>query len=273
MSIERVIDLQKHTAKLSQLFVEDDFYPKFMPTNEWLDIAASVNNVQVSTGQDDSGLMLCGQALTYESKRSELLSQFVTQLSIFNFIWGAYESFIKSIALPLVPENIISKGGGRGNIINKTCWHLYKNTDGIGTIPFYSQTIKTLEKLINSDRYYYEKYKNNFTTNELIDENGIGINVVRNIRNDLAHGSASMPTPDKWTRGYFSLNNYEKRHPQLIKTSSRIILLTMQMLLLTFVTGKEKMIEIYSIEKEKYRKISLERFIGTIHLATDFRYM
>lgn len=51
--------------------------------SEWLEIASSVRYVDVLTGYFDDSLMMCRPAREYEDKRSDIVSQFSTQLAIF----------------------------------------------------------------------------------------------------------------------------------------------------------------------------------------------
>src|SRR5437868_2249907 len=61
--------------------------------SEWLRLAASVIKVEVDTTRF---VTLSDQPdrLEYQSKRSELLGEFVTRLPRFTFIWGALEIII-----------------------------------------------------------------------------------------------------------------------------------------------------------------------------------
>src|ERR1700734_1223329 len=58
---------------------------------EWLDLAAGLQKVEVVTGSFDQSLMYCESALDYENARSDCLSSLVVHLTMFTFVWGAFE--------------------------------------------------------------------------------------------------------------------------------------------------------------------------------------
>ncbi|KAA3658371.1 MAG: hypothetical protein DWQ04_25295, partial [Chloroflexi bacterium] len=83
---------------------------------EWLDIASGVERVEVNTLYFDRSVWFCSSARRYENSRSDILSHFATQFTIFNYVWGCLESIIKLIEPPKVPKTVKP---GRSSPIDK----------------------------------------------------------------------------------------------------------------------------------------------------------
>lgn len=259
MEVESILSLRQHAYELSRLISEVDHSYRLRSVSDWLAVAASVESVNVVTGLYDESLMWCSQARTYEDKRSELLSQVAKQLSIFNFCWGAFDSVVDSS----IPK--YKKQAGRSKT-NRACWHLRHHCDDCVGIDHHSHFVDTLRSLVDQDDFYRRKYASKFSTDGVADDKGIGISVVRHIRNDLAHGSASIPVPDTWEPGDYSLTHSEWRHPRLIAAASRIVLFTIQMLLLSLAANKDWEVERLNDEADDYELVPVGRVIRSLHL-------
>ena len=104
-----LIDIQEHCFRLREVLSQLDQF-KYMLAIDWLDIAAGVESVKITTAKYDDSTTYCRGAFEYEGKRSELLSQLATKLTIFNFVWGSFESVAEMLELPSLPK--ISKASG-----------------------------------------------------------------------------------------------------------------------------------------------------------------
>ena len=256
MKNSQLIDIQEHCFKLREFLGELDQI-KYIAAIDWLDIAAGVKNVKVTTAKYDNSLIFCGEAIAYENKRSELLSNLATRLTIFNFVWGSFESVAKA----LMHQR-------KGSIVNRTVQFLKENYSPRSPIAFYEDNLQALRKFIEGDRSY-EVDCQDFKLNDFADLSGLGLHVVRKIRNDLAHGSAQLPIPDYWERGEIDLLSSEHRHLGLIDTCTRIILLTIQMLLLGHVRGKGIIVECLLDEDGIEEESTAEHALHVIHLQPD----
>lgn len=229
----KLIDIQEHCYRLRQVLCELDQFV-FMSALEWLDIAAGIENINVLTAKYDTCLMYCGCSLDYEDKRSELLSQLAAKLTIFNFVWGSFESIAKAIELPHLPRNLKRS---RGSIVDRAIWFLKQSYSPKPHVAYYDDELYRLRKLIENNDYY-KKYTSEFKFLAFGDLNGLGLHIVRKLRNELAHGCAQMPEPDKWETGKTDLLPSEHRHLDLIDTCTRVLLLSIQMILLADVFEK-----------------------------------
>ena len=252
----QLIDIQEHCFKLRE-FLGELNQIKYIAAIDWLDIAAGVESVRVTTAKHDDSLVFCGEAIAYENKRSELLSNLATRLTIFNFVWGSFESVAKA----LINQKKIS-------IVNSTIQFLKKNYSPKPPIAFYEDNLYVLRKFI-ADNKSYKVDCQDFKLSNSVDMNGLGLHVVRKIRNNLAHGSAQLPLPDNWERGETDLLSSEYRHLDLIDTCTRIILLTVQMLLIGHVQGKGIIVECLLDDDGIEQESTAEHALHVIHLQPD----
>jgi hypothetical protein len=196
---------------------------------EWLDVAASIDEVEVRTGMHEPTPMLCKQARKYEGKRSELLKGFVRGLTIFNFIWGSLESAVRQVnPKGFDNERAEERFGMNHNRPNMGIYFLrnaYDPQDPIIGYLLALDELKTVIKRVGDHEWTLEKLE----IHEYMGETGHGLFLVSQIRNDFAHGSAVVPRPDSW-RG--DLSEYERQRGDLVKRSSRILLFTIQMMLI-----------------------------------------
>ena len=125
MKNSQLIDIQEHCFKLGELLNALHQF-EYLAATDWLDIAAGVESVKVTTAKHDSSLMFCGGAADYQEKRSELLSNLATRLTIFNFVWGSFESVAK-----------VLMNQQKGSIVNKSIRFLKQNYSPRSPIAFY----------------------------------------------------------------------------------------------------------------------------------------
>lgn len=118
---------------------------------------------------------------------------------------------------------------------------------------------KKTQKTKNKKKIHYTDYA---------DINGLGLDIVRRSRNALAHGSAIMPIPDDWGEGKTRLSVTEQYH-LAFNTSTRIILLTIQMLLFAYLQGKGVIVECL-LDKDGFPKeTTVEDALMEIHLEIE----
>lgn len=238
-----LLELPLHSDKLSQLFNDlclskSTFRTITTKSNEslnWshasalLKLASSVTGVDLDTARFDDSVAWCSSASDYHFARSELHAELVRELSVFNFIWGAFETVVKIMSLPSVPKS--------NSIIDAACHYLNRAFDSMSHVQHYEETVFDLRNLLLMDQQYGITEKD-FKQGAYTGPSSIGIHIVRRIRNKFAHGTLNIPEPEGWT-GKRSLDS------TLFNTSSRITLMTIQMLVIAYFKSSPAQIHWY----------------------------
>ena len=210
-------------------------------------------------------MLYCRADFEFEEERSQLLSQLVTRLTIFNFVWGSFESVAKVFCLPSLPKHLKKR---TGSIVDRTIWFLKQHYGSEPSLAFYNDYLCNLCKYIRYNVYYNE-YQKEFKFQTFADLPGLGLHIVRKIRNDLAHGSAVMPLPENWEEKSAKLLPSEHQHLDLVDICIRILLFTIQMFLLAQVRGKEIMVDCLLDARENDVESTVQLALHQIHLDID----
>ena len=263
MENDQLIDIQMHCFLLGQLLNELD-PDDFMSATDWLTIGSGVESVKVKTAKHDVTTLYCRGAFEFEEKRSLLLSQLTTKLTIFNFVWGSFESVAKVLRLPNLPKHLKK---GRESIVDKAIRCLEKCYGSEPSLAFYKDHLCNLCKYLGDNELceYYSEYLKRFKCQNLSILPGLGLHIVRKIRNDLAHGSADMPIPipDNWEEQAAGLSHSK------IDTCTRILLLTIQMLLLIWTRGEKIIVNCLLDAREDDVESTVQLALHQIHLDID----
>lgn len=187
---------------------------------EWLRIAASIESVSVNTLTFGEGVMYCSAAAEYEDRRSDLLSEILHDQLRFTYVWGAFETLAKIVELRAVPKSVKA----RSSMVDRVAYVLRETFDHRNCVPWgYNQWLHDLRMSLGaSDRFCIAKH---FVLTPCAGHSGLAISVVRHIRNQFAHGVVNLPEPEQWT-------GEKPAALSVIKFSTRLVLLSMQMLLL-----------------------------------------
>jgi hypothetical protein len=165
--------------------------------------------------------MYCSDAGEYEGKRSDLLSEVLQALLRFTFVWGAFETLAKILAPPPVPKHVKPAN----KIVDRVSYQLRNSFDQHRTVPWgYSYWLQELKTAIRSEGWV--QLKRHFALNACAGHSGMAISVVRHIRNRFAHGIVRLPEPEH-------LTGRRPNEPLIIDLSTRLTLVTMQMMLLS----------------------------------------
>jgi hypothetical protein len=193
---------------------------------DWLFIGASVTAVHVDTTQSDMGFGYCSSTDEFFASREQLLQSFVTRLSVFTFAWGALEAALEIIRPPQHPDK--SK---RGKIRN-ACHYMARYFE-------FRPAVQRLAEEVDAFRssaaacFGYRSVETRFSTAGDVGLPGLGLFVVYELRNSFAHGSLVFPMPDEENRPI-------SKHSDLVDHATRIVLLTLQMLLLAHFDESEE---------------------------------
>jgi len=165
---------------LSQLSHKDD---KWMLASEWIELAASIKNVEILTASFDDTLHYCETALYYENERSKTLQKFVYEISIFNFIWNGLEVISKIINPSKIPNDLKK----RRNIIDDIIFFLKNNFPYIPELPEYTNLFTELENIIKKDPTHKNINFNTLYNQKICDNSGKSLALIKLIRNDFVH--------------------------------------------------------------------------------------
>lgn len=139
----QIVEIQEHCFKLRELLGQLDPFEYILPY-DWLNIAAGVESVTVTTSKHDESVMYCRGAFEYEEKRSKLLSHLTTKLTIFNFVWGSFESIVETLELPKLPGHLRQVGDSP---VIRTLWFLKQNYGSGESIVFYNEELDFLQTI------------------------------------------------------------------------------------------------------------------------------
>ena len=190
---------------------------------DWLSLASSIINVDVDMGSFDDSILFCGTAYDFVKERSEVVEKLSTSLTIFNSIWNAFECLCKGIDIPSLPKKLKK---GQISFVDNVVYLIYNEFDSKKNCEL--QFLKEItHKLFSKIQEIIGFKPNNLTwKNAYTSESGVGIQIVRSIRNSFAHGSVSLPLPEDYSDAkYFN--------SEIIDLSSRIVLFTIQLVLLS----------------------------------------
>ncbi|WP_341418007.1 hypothetical protein [Paenibacillus filicis] len=212
---------------------------------DWLNMAAGVEQVRIITERYDSSIYFCGSALAYSDEKSKLWSELCAELVTFNFIWGSLESLILKL---VARKNKTSTTYLGREFLTAN----YKEPSIEGYLETYSILYKTLGKELSG------KVLKNIENEHYAAK---GLYLVSKLRNQFAHGSRLLPIPDDWSDGLI-------KEVDMIRMSSRIVLLTIQMLLISQYGSNRYIIEdpvLFDFD-ELEEPVSLDALIKNLHL-------
>lgn len=236
---ESLVDLQEHCAHLGEAIAQlwhhdpvtvnrDGEVLEWGHAADWLDLAAGVCQLQVVTGRYDDTLMYCDLAREYENARSDLMSRLARELTIFSFAWNAFETIGKIVDPITIPPP--ERFHGANGLVDRVIYSLKSVT------PFREYTdIVVLLRTRIAGHPDYAPLLQDLALPSHMGQSGIGIDFVRRVRNRFAHGAASLPFPDSCSAGWCGRRSGV---PEVISLSTRIVLLTVQMLLKWYYSGR-----------------------------------
>jgi hypothetical protein len=261
-----LVELQEHCEMLSftlsglwrhdpVTYVKDGETLEFNDAAEWLNLASGVKKVEVVTGGED--VFYCESVMEYEDARSELLSRLATQLTIFQFTWGAFETAATVIGPPSIPANLRSNGAN--GLVHRVLFFL-RAARPVATYP---DVLEEMRRLVARQPNYRRLLRSGALPRHM-GPSGVGLDFVRKVRNRFAHGSARFPMPDDCSVGWSGRTSPE---PEIIALSSRIVLLSIQMLLRIHYGGKHFELDILRDEDGRRVGADVHHVLQRLHLS------
>jgi hypothetical protein len=187
---------------------------------EWLAVAGSIERVSLNFAKLNPDFGWCSEADKFDMARKELLTDFVRDMTLFSFCWGALEAALKIIE---PPRQAVATKRGR---IREACYYLREKFSThsalVGLDCALSRFRVAARSCLGSERV-----ERRFIKELEFGSQGVGLYAVYELRNDFAHGSLNFPMPDEE-------NNPISDDSAMVQSASRIVLLQLQMLLLAF---------------------------------------
>lgn len=249
---ESMIDLQRHSHNIARFFIYENPYGEEL-ISPWFKIASEIENVIYRSHKYDRFVQFCGPAVDYEISKSEFHSNLIHSLTCFNFIWSGFEAYLDTLSLPSSPDK---RKRGKISNVNYFLKEIYINNY---TIPDdYTETILYLKKMLQLNPWYKDAYNSfnasNYESNELI-----GLKIVYSIRNKFAHGNFIFSEPEGYNT-ILPLDNF------IIQASSRIVLLTLQMLLMALTDDLD--FKIAQLHEVPEKGVDATEFLHKMHLKS-----
>lgn len=166
-----------------------DIVPTSDMVADWLEMASAVKEVSIDLNHYDD-TSYCGTAYNFQKQRSEVLSSISTALSTFQYIWCSFELLCKCLPIDLLPKGFKN---GRASFVDSAQYYIKQRFDPKldNTIIFYRETIDYLRS--ETSKLSYHDLTHLFQENDYTRQLGIGIQVVKSIRNIFAHGATHVP--------------------------------------------------------------------------------
>ena len=165
----------------------------FSDAAAWLHLASSVVKVEADTARFDDSIMWCGNAAIFEDARSELYARLVTELTMFMFVWGAFETVAKVIGPEPIPREARDSGGD--GLVDRV---LYRLRD-FEPLPAYAKALQELLAAMTSEPATAGPAVQTYPKH--MGPSVHGLHLVRRIRNRFAHGIGGLPLPDVTNSG------------------------------------------------------------------------
>ncbi|MBW3128071.1 hypothetical protein [Hymenobacter profundi] len=223
---------------------------------QWFHIANGIKELNYDGIKYDSAFSMCRPAYEYEIERQGLYHKLITEITLFSYLYSGLEGIISNLDLPKCP--------GQNGKINAASFYL-KSNFSIWSNPIfkYSEIVKLCEVMF---QYSFESnYTVDSELNRCVGTQGIGLKLLYKVRNKIMHGDFFFPEPLEHSTKY-------PFQPEIINLCSRLILMTVQMLLLSCRKGNyDEHFQIYesSIFKnsEDYDLVANEKvFLSNLHL-------
>ncbi len=242
------VDLDRHCHNITRFFIfEEDFDSNI---SSWFQIASGITEVKYISDLHDGSMFQCGPTMEYEEAKSKFHSQLIKELTRFSFIWGGFEAFLDTLK--------VSTCKVQPGKINNVNHFLKENYEGsFPMIEHYSDVVQYIKTILTKNPWHGE-VENLFSEGKCASSNLIGLKVVYKIRNSFAHGALQFSEPGEW-------NSTKPFDTQLIMASSRIVLFTIQMLLIS--TNRNLNFKIAELhESVEEAGIKAKKYVPKMHL-------
>lgn len=195
----------------------------WLDASNWLRMASSIKSVEAEMDRF-TGMTYCSPAAKYDEQWNAAVSAFMTQLSMFNCIWNSFETLVGTVSPPRIPKSLLN--APQQSFVFRIMYYIEQEYQEFSPPQGYEDQLKNVLEYVG----YLPDFKIPAIA-AFSDEKGLGVNIVRLLRNRFAHGDAGIEKLDQLQQGEF----FGYKHlTDLLEMSSRITLLTEQMILIAF---------------------------------------
>lgn len=214
-----LVDFETHCSRLSNILCNTRLSGDCEDVAEWLYLSAAIKSVEVNTIQFNNSFGFCSAADDFDMAREELLNKFVLAMSRFNFVWRGLEACLNNIEPSRHPDKY-----KRGKISN-ACYFLniYYSKSSYPPLLLLREEVESF-RLAARECLGYESVDERFKLAVDLGP-GLGLFTVYKLRNLFSHGSLRFPYPG-------DENKPHSEHEKMIVSATRVVLLSIQMLLL-----------------------------------------
>jgi hypothetical protein len=214
----------------------------------WLHLAASIKDIELDLGHigfGPKGVIDLSQPLFQNA--AEKNADIVRSLVIFSLIWYTFEKMHTDYFF--TPETKIAASIDA---------HLASDYQPYKNVIHYNSIVQELKQRIHQSEILNARSILHHVTQE--DHSVVGIKLVEKIRDAFAHCAYQFPLGSDPT-GPLAID------PLIIDLSSRIVLLTMQMIMIPyFEEHKQIVIKCWWLAEEPKRKMPVHAFLRTLHI-------
>lgn len=245
-----LVSLPEHANNIYRFLIAENHYDTD-PTRDWFRICSRITKIEYNESLHDHSMIVCGPAGDYDDAVSAHLEILLLNLTYFTYIWGGFESLVDNLNLPECPQQ-------RGKC-NKVAYYLLTKYETEFKVPQYYNNLVTLLANYLKETPFFDSVDNLYTPSKCGGKSGIGLTLVYKIRNGFAHGAFEFGEPEEY-------NMTKSHHTKIVHISCRIILLTIQMLLIATYHQDNIEIEPYSEMYEDESTIPSVDFLQNLHL-------
>ncbi|BFM06094.1 hypothetical protein [Halioxenophilus aromaticivorans] len=217
----------------------------------WLELSADISDVEISPRYSNS-VQWCSGAYEYEKLHKSHYKKFAFKISRLVFVWSAFEQLCETIGI----DSIVPGNEGPGVKVGK-----FLQQKDITVHPSFIEMWRHLSDLYLKHEDFGKKKIKIYPFAESWDVASL-INLARDVRNKAAHGGSSLRSPEDYS---FGGELPSKCYLCFIDAAVRAVLLTMQMLLSTFLS--KKVGEYYCSYSGEGRALDMSQYLNTLHLA------
>ena len=249
-----VRDLDEHSSALGDVLSSRAYrgstldFPQWNHAGDLLHLAAGVLRVEIDPFLFDYSGVYCGTVGNYQEAKRSVISDYQKEMTRFLFTWNAFETIVEALR----------PTGWKKGTVRAVGKYLADKFEPEKLI-HYDCAVQGVRRLVTDRNNPYFLEDSTFQPGGSYGESGIGIKTVSSLRNSLAHTSIKLPEPEEWggpvDGGLFSARG-----------ARRLVLYTLQMMLIVNYSGSGLNIECYDRELDSETTVDIENMLRTIHL-------